>query len=279
MSKGVLMKGAGRTTEDRPSLESLVEREDLGVETLHPGGLDITGELAGLCAIRPGTAVLEVASGTGESACFLAVRFGAHVVGLDRSQSMVSRSAEKVGAISPEVSLIRADAHHLPLPDNSFDVAIAECTLCLLEKARVIEEMTRVVRPGGRVGMHDLCWEADAPESLKRTLADIEGELPETLGGWAGLFRAAGLVEIRTIDKKNLIARWMRTERDQLGWSGQAAVAMRAIRRWGLGGLWTILRSERVFSSKHLGYCIVVGMKPLGAGPSGRGLNEGGLVT
>jgi cyclopropane fatty-acyl-phospholipid synthase-like methyltransferase len=84
------MKGAGRTIEDRPSLESLVEREDLGFETLHPGGLDITGELAGLCGNRPGTAVLEAASGTGESACFLARRFGALVVGLDRSRSMVT---------------------------------------------------------------------------------------------------------------------------------------------------------------------------------------------
>ena len=273
------MKGAGRTIEDRPSLESLVEREDLGIETLHPGGLDITGELAGLCEIRPGTAVLEVASGTGESACFLARRFGARVVGLDRSPSMIARSVAKDGAIGPEVSFLRADAHHLPFPDDSFDVAISECTLCLLEKARVIEEMARVVRPGGRVGMHDLYWEVGAPERLKRTLVEIEGERPETLEGWAALFRAAGLAEIITIDKKELISRWMRSEREQLGWSGQLALALKAVRRWGFGGLWTILKSERVFSSAHLGYCLVVGMKRRVVRSSCSGPGDGGLDT
>jgi SAM-dependent methyltransferase len=273
------MKGERRTIEDRPSLEALVECEDLGIQTLHPGGLDITGELAGLCEIRRGTAVLEVASGTGESACFLARRFGARVVGMDQSQSMIARSVAKCGAIGPEVSFLRADAHHLPLADDSFDVAISECTLCLLDKARVIEEMARVVRPGGRVGMHDLYWGPGAPESLKRTLVEIEGERPETLEGWTALFRDTGLLEIITIDKKELISRWMRAERKQLGWSGQLALALKALRRWGVRGLSTVLRSERVFSSTDLGYCLVVGTKRRVVRSSCPGPGNGGLDT
>ena len=35
--------------------------------------------------------------------------------------------------------------------------------------------MVRVVMPGGRVGMHDLCWQADAPEELQQTLALLHG--------------------------------------------------------------------------------------------------------
>jgi SAM-dependent methyltransferase len=255
------MKDTGHTSEDRPSLESLVEREDLRMETLHPGGLDITSELAGLCEVRQGTFVLDVASGTGETACFLARKFGARVVGLDRSPSMIARSVAKHGPNSPEVSFLRADAHQVPFPDNCFDVAISECTLCLLNKSRVIGEMVRVLKPGGRLGMHDLYWETGAPERLKRTLLEIEGERPETLEGWASLFRAAGLAGIVTVDKKELISRWMRTCRQQLGLSGQVALALKAARRWGVGGLWTILRSERVFSGAHLGYCLVVGTK------------------
>ena len=175
------MKDAGRTSVERPSLESLVEHENLGIETLHPGGLGITEELAGLCEIKPGTAVLDVASGRGESAYFLARRFGPQSSALDRSQSMLARCIAKDDAVGPNVSFLQADAHHLPFPDDSFDVAISECTLCLLDKVRVIEEMAQVVRPGGRVGMHDLYWEAGAPEGLKRTLVEIEGERPETL--------------------------------------------------------------------------------------------------
>ena len=50
---------------DRPSLETLIEDLDLGLEVLHPGGLEITRELAQLCRIGRGARVLDVASGTG----------------------------------------------------------------------------------------------------------------------------------------------------------------------------------------------------------------------
>ena len=50
------------------SLERLLEDEDLGIEVLHPGGLDITRELASMCGIGKGTTVLDVATGTGEGA-------------------------------------------------------------------------------------------------------------------------------------------------------------------------------------------------------------------
>lgn len=61
--------------------------------------------------------------------------------------------------------------------------AICECTLCFLDKRRVLDEMVRVVRSGGYVGMHDLYWKKGASEVSKRTLAEIEGENPVTLGG------------------------------------------------------------------------------------------------
>lgn len=53
------------------SLEMLVESGDLGLPVLHPGGLATTRELAEFCHVRPGKQLLDVASGTGESACWL----------------------------------------------------------------------------------------------------------------------------------------------------------------------------------------------------------------
>jgi SAM-dependent methyltransferase len=159
------------------------------------------------------------------------------------------------------VGFRQADAHHLPFPEAAFDAAVCECTLCTLDKEQVLREMVRVVRPGGRVGMHDLCWREDSPEDLKRTLAEIEGERPETLEGWRQLFAQAGLAEIRAVDKSSLIPRWMKESRKQLGLVGQLVLAWKIIRRWGIRGLRRILRSERVFSSERLGYGIVVGTK------------------
>ena len=247
---------------DRASLEALVETGMLPLESLHPGGLDTTRHLAELCEIQRGTEVLDVASGTGESACFLAATYGARVLGVDYSDEMVRRAAAKAHAKEADVKFITADAASLPFDDGRFDAAICECTLCFLDKARVLEEMTRVVHPGGFIGMHDLCWKEGAPAAVKHTLAELEGERPETLEGWRRLFEGAGLEQITVIDESAILSRWMSVSRKQLGLAGQLMLALKITRRWGLRGAWNVLRSERVFSSGLLGYAIVVGRKP-----------------
>jgi SAM-dependent methyltransferase len=257
------METTRRDSPGQASLEQLIESEVLKVQSLHPGGLELTRELAHLCRIGNGVAVLDLASGTGESACFLAERFGAHVVGVDLSEKMIRQAEGKARARGQTgVTFRRADAIHLPLADAAFDVAICECTLCLLDKQKVLSEMARVVKPGGRVGMHDLCWKDSAPDHLRRTLSEIEGERPETLEGWSGLFRQAGLMQIIAADKSDLIPAWMKASKQQLGRIGLAVLVLTVFRRWGLRGLWRVLRIERLFSSKHLGYGIVVGTKP-----------------
>jgi SAM-dependent methyltransferase len=249
------------TTKSRASLEALVESGLLRLESLHPGGLETARELAELCRVEGGTRVLDVASGTGETACYLTEQFGARVVAIDASGEMIRRGEAKARGKGLNIEFETADAAHLPFADSIFDVAICECTLCLLDKEKVVNEMARVVRPQGYVGMHDLCWQENAPEDLKRTLAQIEGERPESLDGWQRLFRSAGLVEVRAKDKFELMAHWMRESRRQLGMWGELALAWQILRRWGLSGLRTVMKSERVFSSRHLGYGIVVGMK------------------
>jgi SAM-dependent methyltransferase len=249
------------TMVDSPSLEGLVETGMLALESLHPGGLKTTEQLANLCNIQRRAAVLDVASGTGETACFLAETFGARVVAVDRSGEMIRRAKVKASARGLEVAFESADAANLPFGDAEFDAAICECTLCFLDKPRVLGEMARVVRPGGRVGMHDLCWKEGAPDGLKRTLKEIEREEPETSEGWRRLFESAGLVQVTVDDKSEVMSRWMQESRKQLGLTGQIVLILKIIRRWGLRGASRVLRSERVFSSDLLGYVLVVGTK------------------
>ncbi len=247
--------------QPRPSLEALAENEDLGVAVLHPGGLAITAELAERCHVRRGARVLDLASGTGESACFLTERFGARMVGLDASGRMVKTAQHKVQGRQLSGVFVQGDAHDLPFAPATFDAAICECTLCLFQKGRVLQELVRVVRPGGYVGMHDLCWQDDVPERVKQRLREIEGERPETLEGWRRLFGAAGLAECQGVDHSSLMRHWMKDARRSLGLRGQARLAGRVLKRWGLSGLLTVLRSERVFASRFTGYCVVVGRK------------------
>ena len=54
----------------------------------------------------------------------------------------------------------------------------------------------------------------------------------------------------------------MRDTRKQLGLRGQLRLMFHLVRRWGLTGLWTVLRSEQIMASSKLGYAIVIGVKP-----------------
>lgn len=247
----------------KPSLEALIESEVLPLEVLHPGGLDTTRALAELCRVSESTPVLDVASGTGESACFLADSFGAAVVGVDHSARMVQRADRKArGRRTRLVEFVRGDAHRLPFRDEEFEVVISECTLSLLDKVTALGEMARVVRSGGRIGVHEICWREGAPERLKQRLFELEGERPESLAGWRRLFEDAGLHDVRAVDRSELIPLWMDESKRSLGLGVQLRAAGRVLRRWGLGGLRRVFASERLFRSEHLGYAMVVGEKP-----------------
>ncbi len=246
----------------RPSLETLIENEDLGLESLHPGGLDTTQELARLCQIGKDTSVLEVASGTGESACYLSASLEARVVGIERSDFMIERARQKAKPRNLEIEFEQADAHQLPFGEAAFERVLSECTTCLLDKERAIREMVRVVKPGGYVGIHDICWQPDTPSKMKKRLAETEEESPETLEGWKLLFEKAGLVEIETVDKSFLIPTWIKDSKKKLGFKGQLKLWLKIVRRWGIRGLRNIWSSERIFQSQYTGYGIIVGRKP-----------------
>ena len=247
----------------RPSLENLIEGENFGLEILHPGGLNTTNELAQICNIGKDSFVLDVASGTGESACFLTERLGARVIGIDASEFMVERATEKARQRGLNIEFKNGDAHNLPFPNDTFDAVISECTVCLLNKKKVIREMLRVVKPGGYVGIHDICWKEDTSERFKKRLAEIEGERPETLDGWKALFEDAGFVDIKGVDKSELIPLWVKEEMRELGIMGGIKIVSKVFKNWGLAGLRDVLESERIFQSKHTGYAIIVGRKPI----------------
>ncbi len=251
-----------REYKNHPSLENLIESEDLGLEVLHPGGLEITRELAELCHIDRNKVVLDVASGTGESACYLAEKFGCKVVGVDVSEFMIKRARKKAMERGLKIEFRTGNAHNLPFNDNTFDVVISECTTCLLDKEQAIKEMTRVAKSGGYVGIHDICWKENTPEEIKKRLADIEGERPETLEGWKKLFQKAGLKKIIAIDKSHLIPGWGDEIKRKIGVFGQIKIFLKVIKNWGISGYRTIRESEQIFKSKYMGYGIIVGKKP-----------------
>ncbi len=246
---------------DKPSLEALIEGGGLGLDIFHPGGRRMTEELAGLMGVGPGTTVLDVAAGTGETARLLADSYRAVVTAVDASAAMIRRMRDGLQELPFVVRCAQGDAHRLPFADGSFDVVLSECAVCQFDKARALREMIRVARPGGRVGLHDLCWKPGTPEPIRLRLAELEGERPETLDDWVRLFRTIGLTNVRALDRSEVMASWTKDVRQTLGVSGYLRAVLTAVRRWGVRGVLRVLESERIFGSRWLGYVLIVGTR------------------
>jgi SAM-dependent methyltransferase len=103
-----------------------------------------------LAALGPlhGRRVLDVGCGTGRFTAALEAA-GAQVTGLDRDPAMLQLARHRTRA-----RLLRADAHAVPLDDDTFDLAVAITLLEFADRAeQVIAELVRVTRPGGRIAV------------------------------------------------------------------------------------------------------------------------------
>jgi demethylmenaquinone methyltransferase/2-methoxy-6-polyprenyl-1,4-benzoquinol methylase len=109
---------------------------------------------ADLTRVRPGDRALDVATGTGDLALVLAGRVGpaGEVVACDFSQRMLELGREKSASARADVRFEAANALALPYPDDAFDAAtVGFGARNFADLERGLAEMTRVLRPGGRV--------------------------------------------------------------------------------------------------------------------------------
>lgn len=143
---------------DRVDFDELAPRYDL-VNALISAGLAGRWRraLVALVGARPGDRVLDLCCGTGRVARELE-RGGARVVGVDLSHGMLIRA-------DGGCRRVRGAAEELPLADESCDAATVAWGLRnVCDRAAVIGELVRVVRPGGRVASLDMaepassCW-------------------------------------------------------------------------------------------------------------------------
>jgi arsenite methyltransferase len=178
-------------------------------EAYHPGGLALTRRLTGHLALRPGQAVLDVASGPGATARLLAGEHRVSVTGVDLSAANVDRATREAGG-AEGVRFRVGDAERLPLPDASVDAVVCECAFCTFpDKPTAAAELARVLRPGGRVGITDVTVEPDRlPGSLSglaARVACIADARPAT--AYKALLRDAGLRVVVTERHDQAMAR------------------------------------------------------------------------
>jgi SAM-dependent methyltransferase len=164
------------------------------------------GNPTALASLEPGQVVLDLGSGAGID-CFLAARQvgpRGKVIGVDMTPEMVSRArsnASKGGVDNVEFRLGEIEA--LPVADASVDVILSNCVLNLSpEKERVLAEVYRVLKPGGRVVVSDLVSDHPVPEVVSGSLDAVAGCLPTAREHYLDEFRRAGFADVRITDEK-----------------------------------------------------------------------------
>src|SRR6266849_4039613 len=145
-------------------------------DSFHPGGLRLTERLGSLLRLTAESRVLDVASGKGASAFFLAEQFGCHVVGVDYGGQNVANANDlaDVKGLPSRVRFERGDAERLPFLDASFDAVLCECAFCTFpDKFAAAREFARVLRLNGQLGLSDLTRAPVLPKELDSLLAWI----------------------------------------------------------------------------------------------------------
>ena len=98
--------------------------------------------------------VLEIGVGTGRNLPLY--RNARRVVALEPHAGMRHRAARRAGEAPVPVVVVDGDAMHLPFPDGSFDAVVASLVLCsVAEQRHVLEEVRRVLRPGGLLRFYE----------------------------------------------------------------------------------------------------------------------------
>jgi SAM-dependent methyltransferase len=109
--------------------------------------------LASAVQVRPRERVLDVGAGTGNAA-LAAARRGAEVTAVDVVAASLEVAARRAATEGLSFNTRVADALQLPLDDAAFDVGLSTFAIMFAaDPARAAEELLRVVRPGGRIGL------------------------------------------------------------------------------------------------------------------------------
>lgn len=151
---------AGKDPE-HPTLDDLAL-----VDQFHLRGREATHELAALAGVAASDRVLDVGGGIGGPARTLVAETGCHVTVLDLTDEFCRAGAgltERVG-LADRVSFRHASALDMPFDAASFDVVWTQhSSMNIEDKETLYREIARVVRPGGRLAIHEIYAGAQSP--------------------------------------------------------------------------------------------------------------------
>jgi SAM-dependent methyltransferase len=173
----------------------------MGKRVLRPGGLELTQALLDGLAIGEDDEVVEFAPGLGVTARMILDRKPRRYVGIERDAQARQWTAQQLPKAA-NVSVISGTADRTTLPTASASVVIGEAMLSMQtqeQKRLIAAEAFRLLRPGGRYGIHELCvipddMPPDQRQEIDRALSSVihVGARPLPEYEWKNLLEGVG---------------------------------------------------------------------------------------
>ena len=164
------------------------------------------GNPIAVAELSEGEVVLDLGSGGGIDVLLSAKRVGpsGKAYGLDMTDEMLElarKNAAESGVAN--VEFLKGHIEDIPLPDSSVDVIISNCVINLSsDKARVLSEAARVLRPGGRFAVTDVIADDDMDEATRRDMQQWTGCVAGALSRseYLRLLDSAGLEDSEIVE-------------------------------------------------------------------------------
>ena len=259
----------------QPTIEDAIEIS--GIETLHPGGFALTKRTAEIAGLKQGMCVLDVSSGRGTQAIFYAENYGVQVTGLDISLKMIESASNsaRLAGMTGRVSFRQGDSQALPFDDDTFDVVINECAVGIPDDSeQVLNEMVRVVKPGGTIVIHESIWKKKMTENEKEELAERYGTTPLEFEQWNEMLRKSGVVNIiAEYEEWSQPEKFWKVRKDRdvkhhsklLTIPERLITLKRIVQKHGMKGVFKVMENEKIFFKAVLdgkiGYSLYKGVK------------------
>ncbi|MBW3553138.1 MAG: methyltransferase domain-containing protein [Gemmatimonadetes bacterium] len=185
--------------------------------------------------IGAGDVVLDIGSGSGTDVLLSALLVGpeGRAIGLDMTPAMRRKAAANARLMNLDnVELIDGDAEDIPLPDSSIDVVTSNGVINLVpDKPAAVREMSRVLRPGGRVQIADIVVR-NLPSEECRSSPELWAECivgATTESDYLDAFRAAGFEDVERLSTLDYFAAsGSESTRRTAGGFGAHTIVMRA---------------------------------------------------
>ena len=145
-----------------------------------------------IAALKEGETILDLGSGGGFDIFLAGPKVGksGRAIGIDMTPQMIDKSRANIDHYTKTTGLTNVEfrlgeIEHLPVADSSVDVIISNCVLNLsMDKQQVWNEISRVLKPGGRIAISDIAL-----------LCEVPAEVKQILEAWAGCVAGAIPIE------------------------------------------------------------------------------------